>query len=87
MPPAIEVLMPENVREIPPPPIVPITPPQPPRTIIHEPRRPVAVTPIALDPLTAEQVQRRWRFRPALVDGRATRTRGIVPISFRVTHE
>lgn len=174
-PAAIELLMPEKVREIPPPPIVPVTPPRPPQTLTQTPRPPTTTTPIASEPVlpdaiapefepvqitemptgiadtgepfvpeqigavsylsappprypanllrrrvqgdvlllvtiaadgspesvllhqssgyaqfdkvAIEQVQRRWRFRPALVDGRATRSRAVVPISFRMAHK
>jgi protein TonB len=40
-----------------------------------------------LDKAALDQVQRRWRFRPALIDGRPTRTRALVPISFRLLHD
>lgn len=35
-----------------------------------------------LDRAAIEQVQRRWRFRPLIVDGLPTRARGLVPIRF-----
>ena len=40
-----------------------------------------------LDKAALDQVQRRWRFRPALIDGRPTRTRALVPISFRLMRD
>lgn len=38
-----------------------------------------------LDRAAIEQVQRRWRFRPLLVDGSPQRSRAIVPIRFSLT--
>ena len=170
-PPVIEVMMPERVRPIPPPPVVPITTPRPP-TLAQRPRQaapPAAISnpepavsmadlvePTAptlpdlgdlpalgdgaafapeligsasylsapapryptlaikrgwegevlmivtigangapeavelhqssghavLDRAAIEQVQKRWRFRPLLVDGSPTRSRAMIPVRF-----
>ena len=40
-----------------------------------------------LDDAAKRQVLRKWKFKPAIVDGRATQVYGIIPISFSLTRE
>jgi periplasmic protein TonB len=39
---------------------------------------------LALDRSALEQVQQRWRFEPAMRDGRAIESRALVPVEFRI---
>lgn len=40
-----------------------------------------------LDDAAKRQVLRKWKFKPAIVDGRATQVYGIIPVSFSLTRE